>query len=140
MFIFTLKIIWSIIHQSEYKCKLIFSNVTQKDQPIFLMKVAMITITELHGVFALNVALVSIDQKTIHANKQKRYKEDINEWCYSVVFFLNIAESKDFVWNQNPISLRQLQCTHYQMDHHPLKYAHWPGANSIKFNDGFMNI
>lgn len=58
----------------------------------------------------------------------------------TVCFFLNIAESKDFVWNQNPISLRQLQCTHYQMDHHPRKYAQWPGANSIKFHDGFMNI
>lgn len=38
---------------------------------------------QVRGIFALNKAIVLIDKKYIRANKQQKYKKNINEGCIS---------------------------------------------------------
>lgn len=61
------------------------NNVTQNEQPISIYTYAAVYFniwgksSQVYGDRALNFVLVSIDQVTIHGNKQQKYKNDINE-------------------------------------------------------------
>lgn len=61
------------------------NNVTQNEQPISIYTYVAVYFnnwgksSQVYGDRALNFVLVSIDQVTIHGNKQQKYKNDINE-------------------------------------------------------------
>lgn len=61
------------------------NNVTQNEQPISIYTNVAVYFniwgksSQVYGDRALNFVLVSIDQVTIHGNKQRKYKNDINE-------------------------------------------------------------
>lgn len=61
------------------------NNVTQNEQPISTYTNVAVYFkiwgksSQVYGDRALNFVLVSIDQVTIHGNKQQKYKNDINE-------------------------------------------------------------
>lgn len=61
------------------------NNVTQNEHPISTYTNVAVYFniwgksSQVYGDRALNFVLVSIDQVTIHGNKQQKYKNDINE-------------------------------------------------------------